>query len=82
MKAYIIRYLVGIIFLLLGIYKLYGGAGTDGTLYLLMGFGFIVMGIINNRVLVRYERLLTILSWILIITASLLFLYLIQFDIR
>lgn len=82
MKPYIIRYLVGIIFLLLGFYKLSEGVGFEGALYIIMGFGFIIMGIVNTRVWIKYEKLLTILSWILIITAGLMFLYLIQTDIK
>lgn len=81
MKPYIVRYLVGIVFLLLGFFKLSQGIGFEGTLYIIMGFAFIVMGVVNKKVWVKYERLLTILSWVLIITAGLMFLYLIQTDV-
>lgn len=80
MKPYIIRYLVGVIFLLLALYKLSEGVRFEGTLYLLMGFAFIVMGVINNKIWVQHEKLLTIISWVLIITSCLMFLYLIQFN--
>ncbi|MBL3657764.1 hypothetical protein [Fulvivirga sediminis] len=79
MKKAITQYLVGVAMLLFAIYQIYRQDYWEFSLYITAGMAFIVMGLIKNKALpVGYSRLLNSVSWILIIMAGLLFLFLIQ----
>jgi hypothetical protein len=79
MNALTRQYLFGVIFIGVGIYQGTIGDYLETSLYSLAGLAFIVNAATMQPQLVKYKKPLVIVSWILIITTGLLFLYLLQF---
>lgn len=78
MKDSIIQYLVGGAMLCFAIYQIVRQDYWEFSLYVTAGLAFVVMGLIKNDALPQYKKFLNVVSWVLIITAGLLFLFLIQ----
>lgn len=51
------------------------------SLYFSAGLAFLVMGLQKNRVFPQHQKLLTILSWVLILLAGFLLLFLARTDV-
>ncbi len=73
------QYLFGLIFIGVGIYQLTLQDLLEFSLYTVAGLSFVVNAMTLEPRLLLYKKPLVIISWILIITTGLLFLYLIQF---
>lgn len=79
MNALSRQYLFGLIFMGVGIYQATIGDYLEMYLYLLAGLSFIVNAATMQPQLVAYKKPLVIVSWALIISTGILFLYLLQF---
>jgi hypothetical protein len=79
MNARTRQYLFGLIFLAVGIYQLVKKDMLEASLYLVAGAAFIFNTLATEPGLSNYKKTLVILTWILIISAGILFLYLLQF---
>jgi hypothetical protein len=73
------QYLFGIIFLGFGIYQLVLKDMLEASLYMVAGAAFIFNTAASEPSLSKHKKLLVVITWVLIITAGLLFLYLLQF---
>lgn len=73
------QYLFGLIFLAVGIYQVTLHDWLEFSLYSLAGLAFIVNSLTMEPRLLQYKKPLVIVSWVLIISTGILFLYLLQF---
>ncbi|MDQ3534633.1 MAG: hypothetical protein M3421_03300 [Bacteroidota bacterium] len=73
-------YLAAILFLLLGIYRIFYGVYLEATMYFALGIGFYITGIIKNGVYQPRHKLLGVISWIMIFIALFIFLFLLRTD--
>lgn len=80
MKGSVIQYIVGILMLSFSFYQLYIKDYWEASLYITAGLAFLIMGLIKNNALPRYRSILNVLSWILILLAAFLFLFLVRTD--
>ena len=79
MNARTRQYLFGLIFLAVGVYQLVIHDYLEFSLYALAGTAFIVNCLTMEPKLANYKKPLVIVSWVLIVTTGILFLYLLQF---
>jgi hypothetical protein len=79
MNARVRQYLFGLIFVGVGIYQYTIGDYIEMWLYAIAGAAFIVNSMTLEPRLVAYKKPLVIVSWILIASTGILFLYLLQF---
>ncbi len=73
------QYLFGAIFLAFGIYQLVLEDVLEASLYMVAGAAFIFNTIASEPTLASYKRILVAVTWVLIVAAGILFLYLLQF---
>ena len=73
------QYLFGVIFFAVGIYYMTRNVWIESSLYAVAGLAFVVNALTLEPKLKAYKRILVILSWVLIISAGLLLLYMVQF---
>lgn len=73
------QYLFGLIFFGVGIYYITHRSWFESSLYSVAGLAFVFNALTFESKLVKYKKPLTVISWILIISAGLLLLYLVQF---
>ncbi len=73
------QYLFGLIFIGVGIYQLSIQDFLEFSLYAVAGLSFIVNALTLESKLAAHKSMLVVISWALIITTGLLFLYLVQF---
>jgi hypothetical protein len=73
------QYIFGLIFIGVGIYQLTIGDYLEFSLYALAGISFVVNGFTLEPKMEAYKKLLVVVSWVLIISTGILFLYLVQF---
>jgi hypothetical protein len=81
MKKLSTQYLVGIAMLFFSLYQLSKPDFWEAALYLSAGLAFISMGLIKDNVFERHKKLLTIVSWALIIISGFMLLFLIRTDV-
>lgn len=74
------QYLIGTLFTAFGLYQIYQNDIWEFALYTLAGAAFISIGLIKDQKLQRHQKVLSIISWILIITSGLLLLFMVQTD--
>lgn len=79
MNAQTRQYLFGLIFAGVGIYQVTLGDWLEFSLYAFAGLAFIFNALTLEPKLTKYKKPLVIISWILIGTTGILFLYLLQF---
>ncbi len=79
MKSLSRQYLFGGLFIAFGIFQLVTGDPREFALYLTAGLGFAVNALTFEPRLQRFKQLLVVITWVLIISAGILFLYLLQF---
>jgi hypothetical protein len=79
MNATTRQYLFGVIFAAVGGYYLYRRDYLEASLYILAGLAFVFNTLTNEPKLIAYKKILGIVTWGLIITVGLLFLYVLQF---
>lgn len=80
MKGSFIQYFVGALMLAFAAYQFYVQEIWEAAMYASAGLAFLVMGLIKDDALPRFRGALNILSWVLIITAVFLFLFLVRTD--
>jgi hypothetical protein len=73
------QYLFGLIFMGVGAYQLSIGDLPEMGLYAMGGLAFIVNALTMEPRLITYKKNLVVVSWLLIISTGILFLYLLQF---
>jgi len=73
------QYLFGLIFFAVGVYYVTHASWIESSLYLVAGLAFIFNGLTAEPRLERFKKPLAIVSWVPIIGAGLLLLYLVQF---
>ncbi len=79
MNAQIRQYLFGLIFIGVGIYQVVKQDMLEASLYLVAGSAFIFNTLASDPKFDKHKKALVIITWILIISAGILFLYLLQF---
>ena len=79
MSAQMRSYLFGLIFLAVGLFQGYKNDYLEASLYLLAGLSFIVNTLTSEPKLASVKKTLVIITWVLIITTGLVFLYVLQF---
>ncbi|HZB12551.1 MAG TPA: DUF3953 domain-containing protein [Chryseolinea sp.] len=79
MDSRIRQYLFGLIFFGFGVYEFKKNDPLEASVYLLAGLAFIFNNLISEPKLLGYRKLLVTITWILIIAASIVFLYILQF---
>ena len=73
------QYLFGLIFIGVGIYQATLDDFLEFTLYAVAGTSFVVNALSLEPKLSAYKKPLAVATWVLIIAAAVLFLYLLQF---
>jgi hypothetical protein len=73
------QYLFGLIFFGFGVYEFKKNDPLEASVYLTAGLAFIFNNLVSEPRLYNYKRTLVIITWILIIAASVIFLYVLQF---
>lgn len=74
------QYLFGLFFIAVGIYQIVAKNDyLEFSMYAVAGAAFVVNGMSSEPKLVSYKKPLVIAAWFLIISAAILFLYLLQF---
>ena len=73
------QYLFGVIFLGFGIYQVVLKDMLEASLYMIAGAAFIFNTLASEPSLSNYKKVIVAITWVLIITAGILFLYLLQF---
>jgi hypothetical protein len=79
MNALTRQYLFGLIFFGVGVYQAIVGEYLEMSLYMVAGLAFVVNAATMQPQLAAYKKMLVVVSWILIISSGILFLYLLQF---
>ena len=79
MNATFRQYGFALIFLGVGIYQLINGDSLEASLYMLGAAAFVFNNLASAPKLVAYKKPLVIVTWVLIATVGILFLYLLQF---
>lgn len=80
MKGSLIQYLVGVVMLAFSLYQIYIKDFWEFALYATAGSAFVCMGLVKDKVFVRHDKLMTILSWLLIAATVFLFFFLVRTD--
>ncbi len=73
------QYLFGLIFFGVGVYYITLNVWIESSLYIVAGLAFAANALTLEPKLAAYKKILVILSWILIVSAGLLLLYMVQF---
>jgi hypothetical protein len=73
------QYLFGAIFFAVGVYQLVAKDYIEASLYMVAGLAFVFNTLTMEPRLLSYKKPLVLVSWILIISTGILFLYLLQF---
>jgi hypothetical protein len=79
MNAQTRQYLFGLIFIAVGIFQLTQHDGLEAALYLTAGAAFIINTLALEPRLEAHKKILVLATWLLIVSAGVLFLYLLQF---
>lgn len=81
MNALIRQYIFGAFFIIFGIYQATKKDYLEVALYLTAGAAFIFNALAKEPRFVNYKTPLVVITWGLIVSAGILFLYMIQFKI-
>ena len=81
MKDSRIQYLVGAVMIAFSLYQIYVKQFWEFSLYFSAGLAFVTMGLIVRNVFPKQKRLLNVVSWVLIITAGFILLFLARTDV-
>ena len=74
------NYLIGLAFVLFGVYRIYLNNILEATLYFTVGIGFALMGAAKDARFSNYHKQINIASWVLIITGVILFIAVLRRD--
>ena len=73
------QYLFGLIFFGFGVYEFTKDDPLEASVYLTAGLAFITNNLVSEPILFPYRKTLVAITWMLIIAASIIFLYVLQF---
>jgi hypothetical protein len=79
MKYFNTQYVFSAFFLIFGGYQLYLGHWLEASLYIAAALSFIFNTLASQRNLQHYKKALVAITWGLMITTALLFLWFLQF---
>ncbi|HEX6222897.1 MAG TPA: DUF3953 domain-containing protein [Chryseolinea sp.] len=79
MDSRIRQYLFGLVFFGFGVYEFKKNDPMEASVYLLAGLAFIFNNLVSEPRFQSHRKLLVTVTWILIIAASVVFLYVLQF---
>ena len=79
MDSRIRQYLFGLVFFGFGLYEFKKNDPLEASVYLLAGLAFISNNLVSEPNLQAYKKSLVVITWTLIIAASIVFLYVLQF---
>lgn len=79
MDSRIRQYLFGLVFFGFGVYEFKKNDPLEASVYLTAGLAFIFNNLVGEPKLAAYRKPLIITTWVLIIAASIIFLYVLQF---
>jgi hypothetical protein len=79
MDSRVRQYLFGLIFFAFGVYEFMKNDPMEASVYLTAGTAFITNNLISEPRLQHLRKLLVTITWVLIIAASIIFLYVLQF---
>lgn len=74
------QYLAGGLFLAFSLYQVSKDQLWEFLLYAIAGAAFITMGLVKDKKFPEYQMLLSIISWILILSAGFMLLFLVRTD--
>jgi hypothetical protein len=74
------NYLIGLVFLLFGGYKIHLQDFLESALYFCVGIGFLLMGASKDSKFERYKKQINIVSWVFVMLGLLLFIAVIRRD--
>lgn len=75
------QYIIGALFIGFAIYQIYRNEPWEFAMYSVAGAAFITIGLVKDNKFEQHKKLLNIISWILIITAGFLLMFLIRTDL-
>lgn len=79
MDSRIRQYLFGLVFFGFGVYEFMKDDPLEASVYLTAGLAFIANNLVSEPRLFAYKKILVAITWALIIAASIIFLYVLQF---
>ena len=79
MDSHFRQYLFGLVFFGFGVYEFTKNDPLEAVVYLTAGLAFIFNNLISEPRLYDYKKILIIITWVLIVTAGITFLYVLQF---
>ena len=79
MDSHLRQYLFGLIFFGFGIYEFMKNDPLEASVYLIAGLAFIFNNLVSEPRFFNYRKTLVTITWVLIIAASIIFLYVLQF---
>lgn len=79
MNSRIRQYLFGLVFFGFGVYEFRKNDPLEASVYLIAGLAFIFNNLVSEPKFYAYQKALVTITWILIIAASIVFLYVLQF---
>ncbi len=80
MSAAIIRYVVGGIMILFSVFQAVQQDYWEFAMYATAGLAFITMGLITDDVFPAQRKFMNVISWVFILAAVFLFLFLLRTD--
>lgn len=75
------QYIISFLILAFAVYQLSLPDYWEFSLYFSAGLAFLVMGMIKSKKFDKYDKILTVLSWVLIILSAFLLLFLVRTDV-
>lgn len=79
MDSRIRQYLFGLVFFGFGVYEFKKNDPLEASVYLMAGLAFIFNNLVSEPKLIAYKKTLVTITWVLIVAASVIFLYVLQF---
>jgi hypothetical protein len=73
------QYVFGAIFIAVGVYQFYLSEFLEFSMYVCAGSAFVFNALVSEPALATYKKPLVIITWILIVAATLLFFYLLRY---
>ena len=74
------NYLIGLVFILFGGYKIYVADVLESALYFCVGIGFVLMGAAKDQRFEMFKKQINVASWIFVIGGVILFIAVLRGD--
>ena len=79
MKSLTQQYIFALLFIGFGVYQAIKSDFLEFSLYIVAGSAFLMNALTLEPKLIAYKKILVVITWALIISAAILFLYLLRF---